>query len=407
MSIHALLQEALSQAKPFYGEGVCTIPDDLLNLFIAKEPYRWSLCKDGATDVDLQRLAAACEPATFGMNQNDVLDESYRKAGKLDRKDFSINLDVVSTGLLQAVHSALFGWEDKPRNIQAELYKLNVYGPGSFFKPHKDTPRARNMFGSLVVNFPTTYEGGALVLRHDGREHVHDPSAVPYTSANQVAWAAFYSDVEHEVLPVLSGYRVTLTYNLYFSDDSHAPPAKPPFLEPLVSAFRQVMNDDSFRNGGRLGFGLNHQYAVRVDGIEDCLDNLSEDLKGIDRALFQAAQAAGLYPALRLAYEIDNSGTYLFDHVLAMPDQVENWSSEMVDAGGEMIACTEDHVERDVQMYLEENAIEWVTPRTSSHTLVEDHCVWYGNQPSIEYVYAHLVLIASVPSKDGSSEYSD
>ena len=30
-----------------------------------------------------------------------------------------------------------------------------------------------------------------------------------------IQWAAFYSDCEHEVFEVKSGYRATLTYNLY------------------------------------------------------------------------------------------------------------------------------------------------------------------------------------------------
>lgn len=34
-------------------------------------------------------------------------------------------------------------------------------------------------------------------------------------STQNIQFAAFYSDVEHEVLEVQSGHRVTLTYNLY------------------------------------------------------------------------------------------------------------------------------------------------------------------------------------------------
>ena len=30
-----------------------------------------------------------------------------------------------------------------------------------------------------------------------------------------VSWAVLFSDVEHEVLPVTEGHRITLTYNLY------------------------------------------------------------------------------------------------------------------------------------------------------------------------------------------------
>ncbi|KAF8427281.1 hypothetical protein EV426DRAFT_529446, partial [Tirmania nivea] len=42
----------------------------------------------------------------------------------------------------------------KPRKVYAELYKLNCYSQGDFFKAHKDTPLAANMLGSLVVNPP-------------------------------------------------------------------------------------------------------------------------------------------------------------------------------------------------------------------------------------------------------------
>lgn len=34
-------------------------------------------------------------------------------------------------------------------------------------------------------------------------------------NTQSIQFAAFYSDVEHEVLEVHSGHRVTLTYNLY------------------------------------------------------------------------------------------------------------------------------------------------------------------------------------------------
>ena len=37
-----------------------------------------------ATHDELEQLTQACVPATFGVNEKDVLDETYRKAGKLD-----------------------------------------------------------------------------------------------------------------------------------------------------------------------------------------------------------------------------------------------------------------------------------------------------------------------------------
>ena len=81
------------------------------------------------TVAQLEHLAETCQPATFGLDQKDVFDETYRKAGKLDIDDFAIKLEPVRVGILDAVHSELaidrLVREDA---IRAELYKLNVYG---------------------------------------------------------------------------------------------------------------------------------------------------------------------------------------------------------------------------------------------------------------------------------------
>lgn len=76
------------------------------------------------------------------------------------------------------------------------------------------------MFASLVVVLPTPHEGGALALRHHGHEFMFNSAdMLSKATTPSIAFAAFYSDIEHEVLPVTSGYRVTLTYNLFFKRD--------------------------------------------------------------------------------------------------------------------------------------------------------------------------------------------
>ena len=56
------------------------------------------------------------------------------------------------------------------------------------------------------------------MVRHGGREVTFDWSS---DSASIIQWAAFFSDCEHEVLEVTDGHRLTLTYNLYWTD--HGP----------------------------------------------------------------------------------------------------------------------------------------------------------------------------------------
>ncbi|KAI0775589.1 hypothetical protein BD413DRAFT_602834 [Trametes elegans] len=203
----------------------------------------------------VHHLADTRDPATFGVNQTDVYDEDYRKADQLHSRD------LLSTRLTKD-------------NVRAKLCKLNVYGPESFFEPHVDTPRSELMFGSLVVVSPTPHEGGTLMIRkHSGdktREWALESSALlAQVSEPSIAYVAFYSDVEHEVLPVQSGFRVTVTYNLYYVKD-YADPAPAPvtqsistFEQTFKSTLRALLDDPTFLSeGANFVFCLHHQYPL-------------------------------------------------------------------------------------------------------------------------------------------------
>lgn len=88
---------------------------------------RW-LDLRNATEIQLESLSSACTPATFGLDKQDVLDESYRKAGKMDTGQFSTQFDVQKMRLVDRVRAQLLEGEDERKPISAELYKLNVYG---------------------------------------------------------------------------------------------------------------------------------------------------------------------------------------------------------------------------------------------------------------------------------------
>ena len=81
-----------------------------------------------ANDIALKHLIDACKPAIFGRNNEDVFDESYRKAGELDQSKFAVKLKVDEKSLLKIVHTQLLEGRSSGRRIEAELYKLNVYG---------------------------------------------------------------------------------------------------------------------------------------------------------------------------------------------------------------------------------------------------------------------------------------
>ncbi|WP_199847956.1 2OG-Fe(II) oxygenase [Streptomyces dysideae] len=64
------------------------------------------------------------------------------------------------------------------------------------------------MVGTLVLSLPSAHTGGELVIGHAGQ------SRTCRASKTGLSLVAFYADCPHEVTPVRSGYRVTLTFNL-------------------------------------------------------------------------------------------------------------------------------------------------------------------------------------------------
>lgn len=109
-----------------------------------------------------KQLLNACVQAPFGRGKEECLDESYRKALKVDGDQFSLGIDIFQTGLLQEIGNALC--PDQNSILVAEKDKINVYAKGGFFKSHKDTPKGQNTIGSLVVVLPSQFEGGDLVV---------------------------------------------------------------------------------------------------------------------------------------------------------------------------------------------------------------------------------------------------
>ena len=86
-----------------------------------------------------------------------------------------------------------------------------LYEEGGFFVGHRDTEKVPGMFATLVVGLPSSFAGGELVVRHKGREARLDLQS---NDPAEVAFAAFYADCVHEVLPVTEGCRLILVYNL-------------------------------------------------------------------------------------------------------------------------------------------------------------------------------------------------
>ena len=220
----------------------------------------------GKHDADF--LKSRCTQSPFGKGSATLVDTSVRNSWELDPSQFVLR-NSRWTGFVKdivaSVHQQLF-LPGTPLDVNAELYKLLLYEEGAYFKPHQDSEKTPGMFGTLVVCLPSSHQGGELVLRHDGKTVTFDTSV---TSSFEVSFAAWYSDVLHEVKPVTSGHRLVLTYNLIQNEEGARPIPESitDHEERIMRALQHLevsIRDEGQRYPGYVVQKLEHQIQMRV-----------------------------------------------------------------------------------------------------------------------------------------------
>lgn len=184
-------------------------------------------------------IESAAERAPYGRGDQTLHDESVRKVwqigadkvrlgGKAWRKTFDALLARAADDL-----------GCPPDSITAELYKLLIYDEGSFFKAHRDTEKSAGMFATSVVSFPSAHTGGDLLIRHAGREM---RASLCAADPGEIRYAAFHADCEHEVLPVESGNRLCLVFNLLHKPNAkNAPTSAADYREAAGAGGKQLL----------------------------------------------------------------------------------------------------------------------------------------------------------------------
>ncbi len=124
--------------------------------------------------------------------------------------------------VLEAVRRDLCPHDPNP--LRAELYAVNVYGPGDHFVTHKDTPRGDDMIGTLVLCATRSFYGGEMTFTRSGaRRRVACAAGLRGVVVKEAVWLAFFGDVDHAVETVTGGDRVTLTWLLRRSEGAPGP----------------------------------------------------------------------------------------------------------------------------------------------------------------------------------------
>ncbi|HET6573365.1 MAG TPA: 2OG-Fe(II) oxygenase [Fimbriiglobus sp.] len=231
-------------------------------------------------------LKTHCKQAPYGKGEKTLVDTSVRRVWQLDPDRFSLTNPEWPQFLRDMVKTVQRDLGLDKQKLDAHLYNLLLYEPGSFFLPHRDGERLDRMVATLVVVLPSSFTGGELVVRHEGEERVIDFGS-PEFNQFHTHFAAFYADCDHEVRPLRSGYRLCLVYNLTLARAKKgiSAPRTAEHIEDVARVLRGWSADDPTH---KLVVPLGHQYTQ---------DGLAWDaLKGVDRV-----KARVLHEAAKLA----------------------------------------------------------------------------------------------------------
>lgn len=165
------------------------------------------------------------------------------------------------------------------------------------------------MFGSLVLVLPISHKGGELLLRTKEEVWTYDSATIlALQNEPSIGYVAFFGDIEHEVLPVHSGHRITLTYNLFFAPEpapmvQTATSAVHPFEATLASLLK---DPDFLTDGGLVGWGLKYEYPVSTTAKRnhEAVESVYKNLKGEDELVARISASLGLKAKIKVYIDL-------------------------------------------------------------------------------------------------------
>ncbi|CEM01647.1 unnamed protein product [Vitrella brassicaformis CCMP3155] len=243
----------------------------------------------GFSAADLQNVYGRhANESPFGVKDKTIVDPDVRISREVPAEQVNVNAqsgrwENVVDGICRAVEEEM----TPGYRVTAEFYKALIYAQSDHFRIHRDTQRNKEMFTSLLVFLPTEYSGGDFLLydgdEFDGERFNNETRAA--LESGQCRWVAFLADIPHRVMPVESGHRLVLAYNLRRERVAVEPKARPsPLATPLQDLvdmlkehFQSTQEDKDKLRARRFVFQLEHYYTPSTVG--------PDFLKGTDAAL--------------------------------------------------------------------------------------------------------------------------
>lgn len=166
--------------------------------------------------ADIRKLCEAAIQAPYGKRTETIVDREVRDTLEIAAENVSFSEEFAEklNAVVRTVGSELHLEHER---LECELYKLLIYTKGGFFLPHRDSEKKNGMVASLVVVLPNKFNGGELIVQHEGRSIRYGFEAA--SDLIKAEFVAFFADCKHEVKKVTSGVRLCLTFNLMLKDE--------------------------------------------------------------------------------------------------------------------------------------------------------------------------------------------
>ncbi|KAI0800544.1 hypothetical protein C8Q74DRAFT_1237198 [Fomes fomentarius] len=338
---------------------------------------------------DAEAIKGRAEQAPFGKANKTVVDKTVRDTWEIDSKLVHFEnrawakfMDQVILDVCQAL-----GVNHEASQPRCNLHKLLLYEKGSHFLPHVDTEKENGMFATIVVVLPSKFNGGAVHVSHGDSKEVYDCSANSLTDTTMLAW---YTDVQHEVKRITSGYRLALSFNLVHTTKSLRPAVSS--QSRLSARLGEILRlwKDGEDAPKKIVYLLSHKYSqanLTGSALKGADAQLVSTLDSIARPLgFHLGLASLKCIEHGFGYEEDRDGNALWAGVNETSVVIRN----LVDLDGKRLAPT-FKFDPGAEVIPDKLASEIVA---GGYDDERDHGGYMGNEgANIDRIYLRTVLV--------------